>query len=106
VVKRLNLGRYMLPYQHLNTEAITAFGMPSALTLAFCIAWSICFPLPLECRYRHICSIRSLSLYDLPVIGEFSFPAFGAEMTAFGSHTLICNLQCSKSSFTIAGFLV
>src|SRR5260370_42070548 len=58
--------------------------MPSALTLAFCIAWSICFSLPRECRYRHICSIRSLSLYHLPVVGEFSFPTFDAERPSSG----------------------
>lgn len=67
--------------------------MPSALTLAFCVAWSICFSLPRECRYRHICSIRSLSLYDLPVVGEFSFPTFGAERTVFGSR--------NSSSYTL-----
>ena len=76
-------GKILSPWV---ADLFTAFGMPSALTLAFCVAWSICFSLPLECRcrYRHVCSIRSLSLYHLPVVGEFSFPTFDAETTVFG----------------------
>lgn len=84
VVKRSNLVRHMWCINTLTPSNCCIRYAIRANAHVLCSLVNLLFSAR-ECRYRHICSIRSLSLYDLPVAGEFSFPTFGAERTVFRS---------------------